>query len=248
MSILPAFLDTRVQLLFIKELLATARGRATLLQQLAEAEGGDGGELDVFEHILAVIDDAEVLKLVRVHKEDEERHEQLFFARMDAMGAAPVSLPKSAHLLRRLDAHTGFFSRPITDRKGVVEAYMLLLVIEERATRQFARWETAFRQQGDDVTADTIRDIAKDEERHLKYCEAITRRYSDDEATRQQRLTHYRALENQCFEEVQAVNLTFLVDNGFVGHTWWTKALWSALSGVAKKRMPELTGAQPLTA
>ena len=238
MSFLPTFLDDRMQRLFLGELLATARGRATLLKQLGEAEGGDGGELDIFEHLLDVIDDAEVKKLVRVHMEDEERHEALFFGRMDAMGAAPVTLPKHSHLLRRLDAHTGFFSRPITDRKGVVEAYMLLLVIEERATRQFGRWETAFRKQGDDVTADLIRDIGKDEERHLKYCEAITRRYSDDEATRQERLAHYRALEAKCFEEVQAVNLTFLVDNGFVGHTWWTRALWSTLSGVAKRRLP----------
>lgn len=247
MSFLPTFLDDRLQRLFLQELLATARGRATLLQQLAEAEGGDGGELDIFEHLLDVIDDDEVKKLVRVHKEDEERHEQLFFARRDAMGAAAVALPKSSHLLRRLDAHTGFFSRPITDRAGVVEAYLLLLVIEERATRQFGRWEAAFRRQGDDVTADTIRDIGKDEERHLKYCEAITRRYSDDEGTRQQRLAHYRALELTCFQEVQAANLSFLVDHGFVGHSWWTKVLWSTLSGVAKRRTP-LARAEALAA
>jgi hypothetical protein len=238
---IPTFIDDRLQRLFLDELLSTPRGQATLLKQLGEAEGGDGGELDIFEHILDVIDDAEVKKLVRVHKEDEERHEQLFFDRMRATGAEAMNLPKSSHLLRRLDAHTGFFSRPITDRAGVVEAYMLLLVIEERATRQFARWEAAFRRRGDHATADVIRDIGKDEERHLKYCEAITKRYSDDEATRQARLAHYRALEQQCFDEVQAVNLTTLVDNGFVGHSWWTKPLWSVLAGVAKRRMPEVT-------
>ena len=240
MSFLPAVLDDRLQRLFLGELLATARGRATLLQQLGEAEGGDGGELDVFNHLLDVIDDVEVKKLVRVHKEDEERHEQLFFARRDAMGALAVPVPKSAHLLRRLDAHTGFFSRPITDRSGVVEAYMLLLVIEERATRQFARWETAFRAQGDDVTADVIQAIGQDEQRHLKYCEAITKRYSDDEATRQQRLAHYRAIELTCFDEVQAINLVFLVERGFVGHTWWTRALWIMLAALAKRRMPAI--------
>lgn len=237
---IPTFLDDRLQRLFLSELLSTPRGRATLLKQLGEAEGGDGGELDIFEHILELIDDPEVNKLVRIHKEDEERHEQLFFARMRATGADPMPLPKASHLLRRLDAHTGFFSRPITDRAGVVEAYMLLLVIEERATRQFGRWEAAFRRQGDHTTADVIRDIGNDEERHLKYCEAITKRYSDDEGKRQERLAYYRALEHKCFDEVQAVNLTTLVDNGFVGHTWWTKILWGVLAGVAKRRMPQV--------
>lgn len=245
---IPTFLDDRLQRLFLGELLSTARGRATLLRQLAEAEGGDGGELDVFEHVLAVLDDAEVTKLVRVHKEDEERHERLFYERMHAMGAAPMPLPKSAHLLRRLDAHTGFFSRPITDREGVVEAYMLLLVIEERATRQFARWEAAFRKQGDDVTADIIRDIGKDEERHLKYCEAITKRYCADEEARQARLAHYRALEQKCFDEVQAVNLTTLVANGFVGHTWWTRGMWRLFAGLARRRVPAVVEAEALPA
>jgi hypothetical protein len=238
---IPTFIDDRLQRLFLDELLSTPRGQATLLKQLAEAEGGDGGELDIFEHILEVIDDGEVKKLVRVHKEDEERHEQLFFALMRRSGGEPMSLPKSAHLLRRLDAHTGFFSRSITDRSGVVAAYMLLLVIEERATRQFGRWEAAFRRRGDHEAADTIAAIGKDEERHLKYCEAITKRYSTSEDERQARLAHYRALESKCFDEVQALNLTTLVDNGFVGHTWWTKSLFTFLAGVAKRRMPEVT-------
>jgi rubrerythrin len=239
MSALPAFLDEPLQRLFLRELLATPRGQATLLRQLADAEGGDGGELDIFEHMLEVIDDDEVKKLVRVHKEDEERHERIFLARAARTGAQPIALPKSSQILRRLDHHVGFFSRPVTDRAGVVEAYLLLLVIEERAMKQFSKWREAFLAIGDEESAVVLEAVEKDEERHLRYCEAITRRYSDDEAERQRKIAHYRALEQRCFEEVQAVNVRAMVDGGLVGHRWWTRRLWRALSRAAQARIPD---------
>lgn len=238
MNALPTFLDERLQHLFLKEMLATPRGKATLLAQLADAEGGDGGELDIFAHILAVLDDAEIEKLVRVHKSDEERHEKLFMERAQAAGAERYKMPSSAHLLRRLDQHVGFFSKPVTDRKGVVDAYVLLLVIEERAVKQFNRYQEAFARAGDVETVAVIEQIAKDEERHLKYCHAITKRYSESEEARQTRIAEFRALEDKCFDEVQAMNLRLLVDNGFVGHTWWTKLLWGRLSALAEARLP----------
>lgn len=243
MRLLPAFVDDALQRLFLAELLSTARGRATVLQQLADAEGGDGGELDIFAHLLEVIDDDEVRKLVRVHQADEERHEALFLARTRAAGAEPLAMPKAAHLLRRLDAQVGFFSRPVTDRSGVVEAYLLLLVIEERAVRQFARQEAAFRAAGDEESAALLAAVSRDEERHLRYCEAISRRFSDDEEERRRRLARYRALEARCFDEVQAANLRILVEHGYVGHRPWTRLLWRALARAAEKRLPaELRG------
>jgi rubrerythrin len=235
---LPPFLDERLQRLFLSELLSTPRGKSTLLSQLADAEGGDGGELDIFGHILDQLDDEEVKKLVRVHKEDEERHERLYQERARATGVEPFKLPANAHLLRRLDNHVGFFSKPVTDRKGVADAYLLLLVIEERAVKQFDRYKQAFLAAGDADTAAVIDGIKADEGRHLRYCEAISKRYSENEDVRQQRLAELRALESKCFDEVQAINLRFLVDNGFVGHTFWTKALWSTLSKVAESRLP----------
>ena len=238
MNGLPTFLDESLQRLFLKEMLATPRGKATLLAQLADAEGGDGGELDIFEHILAVLDDDEVEKLVHVHKTDEERHEKLFHERARASGGDVMKMPSAAHLLRRLDRHVGFFSKPVTDRAGVVDAYVLLLVIEERAVRQFGKYRDAFSRAGDLATVAVIDQIAKDEERHLKYCHAITKRYSESEDARQKRIAEFRVLEERCFDEVQAMNLRLLVDNGFVGHTWWTKALWGRLSRMAEARLP----------
>jgi rubrerythrin len=243
MQKLPAFLDDMLVDSFLKDLLATPKGRATLLKQASDAEGGDGGELDIFEHMLEVIDDEEVRKLVRVHKADEERHERVFLERMKAAGAEPLPLPRASHLLRRLDEHVGFFTRPVRDRAGVVEAYLLLLVIEERAMKQFHRWERAFLRAGDAETAAVLRDVRRDEERHLRYCEAITRRYSDDEARRQARLDELRALEAKCFDEVQAINLRVLVDNGLVGRGW-RGALWRFLSRAADERIPEAVRAE----
>ncbi|HEY4220946.1 MAG TPA: ferritin-like domain-containing protein [Myxococcota bacterium] len=238
MNGLPTFLDESLQRLFLKELLSTPRGKATLLRQLGDAEGGDGGELDIFTHVLAVLDDPEVKKLVQVHKTDEERHERLFHERAAAAGATPKKLPPDAHLLRRLDHHVGFFSKPVTDRAGVVDAYLLLLVIEERAISTFDRYMDAFKNAGDLETVAVLQQIKADEARHLKYCEAISKRYSDDEAVRQEKLAKYRALEAQCFDEVQAINLRVLVDSGFVGHSWWTRMLWSTLSKAAEDRLP----------
>src|SRR3954471_16178283 len=97
---LPPFLDERLQRLFLSELLSTPKGKATLLSQLGDAEGGDGGELDIFGHILAVLAYGEVKKLVRVHKTDEERHERSYHERAKATGAQPMKLPADAHLLR----------------------------------------------------------------------------------------------------------------------------------------------------
>jgi rubrerythrin len=208
-----------------------------VLSSLASAEGGDGGELDIFDHMLQVLDDEEVKKVVRRHKDDEMRHEQLFLARMAATGVAPLPVPKSAQLLRRIDDKLGFFSRAITDRSGVVDAYLLLLVIEERALLQFGRQRRAFAAVGDRETAAVIDEVMKDEERHLRTCEAVSRRYLPDEAARQQRLTQLRALEAQSFEEVQQMMLQLFVDAGLVpGGAWGV--VWRTLARVARRSAP----------
>lgn len=236
---LPTFLDDALNHRFLTQLLSTPGGRASLLAQLAEAEGGDGGELDIFEHILDVIDDDEVKKLVRVHKEDEERHERLFADASRAQEGRVIVMAKEAQLLRRLDAHTGFFTRPIVDRGGVVEAYLLLLVIEERAIKQFGKMRRAFVDVGHFEIATLLDVVAKDEERHLRYCEAISKRYAASEPERQRRLAELRALEERCFEEVQALNLQTYVESGLMDRGAW-RFLWRGLAGVTKDRVAPL--------
>lgn len=220
MSALPAPIAAVVEKQFLKQLVSTPQGRATILAQVARSEGTDG-EHGVFEHILAVLDDEEVRKLVRVHQADEARHEQMFLARMRAQGAAPLVTPPSTDLLSRIDRHTGFHTRPVTDRHGVVQSYLMLQVIEERALRQFARMKQAFKDVGDNETYDTFCEVEKDEERHLKYCVAITKKFSLSETAREAGLHMMRTLEAEAFEETQRMNFHLFVEAGFVDGAFW---------------------------
>ncbi|MDP2340957.1 MAG: hypothetical protein Q8O67_08370 [Deltaproteobacteria bacterium] len=236
-SLLPAPLAAFVEKQFLKQLVSTPRGRATLLSQVARSEGTDG-ETGVFEHILRSIDDDEVLKLVRVHQADEAGHEQLFLARAAAQGAAPLVTPKSTDLLARLDKHTGFHSRPVKDRHGVFQAYLLLQVLEERALRQFDRMMEAFAAVDDDDTVKVFAEVKADEARHLLYCHAITKRYAPSEAARREGLEMMRRLEAEAFEETQRANF-----HVFVAEKLVDGPLWRFLLGKVEQRFgtPDLS-------
>lgn len=230
---LPAFVDDALHRAFLGTLLRNPVGKATVLRSLADEEGGNGGELDIFAHMLDVIEDDEVKKLVRLHKSDEERHEQLFLAAVRATGAEPLPIPNDARLLYRLDAHLGFFTRPIVDRAGVADAYLLLHVIEERALRQFARDRLAFADVGDAATVRVLDEVSADEERHLRYCEAIARKMLPDDDARGRRLAALRALEAKCFAEVQTLMFARFVDAGLVDGV-----LWRGLAALARRDAP----------
>lgn len=220
MSALPAPIAALVEKKFLGQLVSTPRGRATILSQVARSEGTDG-EHGVFEHILACLDDEEVTKLVRVHQADEARHEQLFLRRMEAQGAAPLVTPPATDLLARLDTHTGFHSRPVKDRDGVYQAYLMLQVIEERALRQFDRMKKAFADAGDHETVAVFTEVAADEARHLLYCQAITKRYALSEPARREGLEMMRRLEACAFEETQRANFHIFVSEGLVDGPVW---------------------------
>lgn len=243
------FLDDRLNRLFLAQLLRAPRGRATVLRSLADEEGGNGGELDIFGHMLAAIDDPELKKLVRVHQADEERHERLFADAAARDGAAPLPIPDDARLLFKLDAHLGFFTKPIVDHAGVVDAYLLLQVIEERALKQFARQRRSFVDVGDLQTATIIDEVARDEERHLKYCDAISRRFATDDAARVRRLAELRALEERCFQEVQRRMLVLFVDAGLMDGGPLSP-MWRGLAAFARRQEPDVSPprAAPLAA
>ena len=219
-SALPAPVAALIEKQFLKQLVSTPRGRATLLAQVARSEGTDG-EHGVFEHMLAVLDDDDVKKMVRVHQADEARHEQLFLARMQAQGAPPLLTPPTTDLLSRIDRHTGFHSRPVVDRHGVLQSYLMLQVIEERALRQFGRMQAAFAAVGDVDSVATFVEVARDEERHLKYCVAITKKYALSEEARVAGLQMMRSLEAQAFQETQRMNFHLFVEDGLVDGAFW---------------------------
>ncbi len=231
---LPAPVAAVVEKQFLSQLVSTPRGRATILSQVARSEGTDG-EHGVFEHILSCLDDDEVTRLVRVHQADEARHEQMFLRRMEAQGVAPLVTPQETDLLARLDEHTGFHSRPVRDRQGVYQAYLLLQVIEERALNQFARMQRAFAAAGDHETVAVFQEVSVDEERHVKYCQAITKRYALSEPARLEGLEMMRRLEAVAFEETQRANFHIFVGEGLVDGPFWGP-VWRFLLGRVESR------------
>ncbi len=232
-------LRDRLSLRFVERVIASPEGRTHLLNQCADAEGN--GENGFFEHILAHVDDPALARMITKHRDDELRHEQLFLAARDKTGVAPTAVPSELKLNDRLDRATGhFFAQPIRDRRGVMQAYLMLQVIEERAVTQFALFERAFRAV-DGETADVIAGIARDEDRHLKYCHAIARRYAPDERTQTETLDELRRIEARCFAENSRANMEYLFDHGFVAVGPVEKFFWKAVNGLSARSEPPLT-------
>jgi rubrerythrin len=232
-------LRERLTVRFTDRVITSPEGRAHLLNQCADAEGN--GENGFFDHMLAHVDDPALHKLIAKHREDELRHEQLFLAARDRTGIDPGPVPAELKLIDRLDrAVGGFFAQPIRDRRDLMQAYLMLQVIEERALTQFALFELAFAGV-DPKTAEVIGEIAADEERHLKYCHAIARRYAPDERTHDDTLAELRQLEARAFAENGRANMQYLFDRGFVAVNPVEKWFWKAVNGLSARSAPPLT-------
>jgi rubrerythrin len=223
-------LRDRLGLRFVRRLVSTAKGRAHLLNQLADAESN--GEADLFERALAHVDDAALRKLIEKHQADEIRHARLFSERRDATGVPTRAVPLHLRLIDRLNAAAdGVLDEPIVDRLGVMKAYLMLQVLEERAMRQFPVFEAAFREI-DTTTADILVEIMHDEERHLKYCQAIAKRYAPDQATLDDTLANFRAIEAQAFAENSRANLDWVYRRGIFQASAVEKAVWWLLTAI----------------
>lgn len=223
-------IQERLRLRFLRTLVATKEGRAHLLHQIADAEGTDEGK--VFEHLLAKVDDPKLKQLIEKHKSDELRHEALFRACAERTGATVPPAPSELHMLERLDAALDhFFTRPIEGDRGVMEAYLILQVIEERAMSQFALFEAVFREV-DPETADVFAEVGRDEARHLKYCLAISRRYAPDEETRLETLAKFREVEARAFADNGRANFRYVTERGYFQAGWVEMLMWRALTAM----------------
>ena len=114
----------------------------------------------------------------------------------------------------------------------MMRAYLLLQVLEERATTQFPLLEAAFRKV-DSATADVVSSIFKDEERHLKYCEAIARKYAPDEATHAAELAHMRDVEARAFAAHGRANMAHVLERGYLGPGAAKRIFWSCMGALA---------------
>jgi hypothetical protein len=182
---------------FFDRLAASARGRAFIFKFLVGAEEGD--EAGVFDHLLARVDDPELKKIVRIHRDDETRHAEVFRECMARQGVDAASLPEPIPVVPIIDRRVGGLGeRFVADRAGVMEAYVLLQVIEERGAAQYPRFARAMADR-DPRSAEVIMKVVRDEERHIKYAKAVSRRYAPDEATLARTLARYRVAEAAAF-------------------------------------------------
>lgn len=219
---------------FLSRLLANPRGRAFLLAQASDAEASDEGR--IFEELLRRVDDPELQKLVRIHQADEERHAELFAEAAKRVGVTPPPLPAHLKLLNRLDtAMGGFFAAFEAGERGVMDVYLLLQVIEERAITQFRLIEPIMRKV-DPAAADLLLQIARDEDRHLKYCRAISRRYAPDEATLARTLAELRDIEARAFGAHARANMRYCMDHELVSVGPIVKAMLRQLLGIGDRK------------
>ena len=230
-------LDARLQLAFTQRLVSTPEGRAHVLAAVAEAESS--GEAQIFDRALAHVDDPELQTLIKKHRADELRHEQLFRERLAKTGLNP-RVPPELRIIDRLNAAVGgLLDQPITDARGVMRAYLLLQVIEERATLQFPVMAEALRPV-DPGSATTFEAVLADEKRHLKYCQAIARRYAPGEAERAATLAEYRQIEARAFKDNQLATGAHVIASGLMGHGPASVA-WRFLLSLSSLRGPQPT-------
>jgi hypothetical protein len=124
----------------------------------------------------------------------------------------------------------------IVEGRDVMETYALLLAIERRGVDRFPDIEAEFRRIGDDATADVDR-VTEDERRHVKYCEAIGRRYAGDDAKWQATVAKYRDVEARAFRHVARATLAYGMHTGLA---------WPCMVGQAGRATMRLMARNPL--
>jgi rubrerythrin len=205
---------------FLKDLFSTARGRAYVLSQAAEAESGGEGRL--FDVLLEHVHDPELERMVKKHSDDETRHAALYRECADRQGATLPPIPPELRIIDQIDRHIGlarkgasFFESTVHDDRYVMEAYLFLQVLEERAVQQFTVLGEALRPY-DPASAKVVVEIEADERRHLRYCHAISKRYAPSPEVLTETLTLFRLAEAQAYQEHTRLSLQFILEHGFV--------------------------------
>ena len=225
-------LTDTLTLMFMKQLMRSPRGRSHFLGQVADAENNDEGK--IFEALKErAKDDPELHRLVVRHAADEERHAELLNARQQATGLPRSTVPESLKILHRLDeALGGFFAAPLQTDEDVMRMYLLLQVIEERAVTQFPIFKAGL-EEVDPESARVFGEIEADEERHLKYCQAIARRYAPSEQVHEETLQHFRRVEAKVFAQNSHRNLQYAMANGLIELSWPMRLFWKAISAAS---------------
>lgn len=219
----------RLNLAYLNKLAATPAGRAHVLSQAADSESS--GEARIFGEVLARAADPELERLILRHRDDELRHERLFRARHAANAPDPRAPPDGLRFVEQLNrALGGILDRPITGARGVLDAYCLLQVLEERAVESFGLFIEAFR--GPDPESSAVfAQVLEDERRHLKYCVAVAKRYAASEEERLSVLARMREVEGRVFQQNQLANMEHTLSSGYLG---WQTPFWRCVQWLSR--------------
>ncbi len=207
-------IETRLVHHFKGQLLSTPKGRAHVLNQIADAE--DNGEAAVFDELLKYENDPKLKTMIRRHRDDEIRHGELFRECVKRQGVEPPPLREDLKLLSVMQDELGaFFDKKLETDHDVMMAFLILQALEERALEQFAQDIPVF-DEVDPESAQIFRQVAKDEERHLLYCQALSKRYAPDDQTRDRELKRVRRIEAQSFRIIRQRQLNYIRELGLL--------------------------------
>ena len=198
-------------------LIGSPRGRAFHLSWMAHAEEADEG---VFDRLLASVDVPELNRMVAIHARDEQRHAALLRQCAARAGVVPEPVPPELHYIEQLRRLSGGGDLEAVFANGhwsIMQIFAMLQVVEERGVRQFPMVAAALRPV-DPESADVITAIIRDEERHVGYARAISRRYAPDPASLEQVLALCRDVEARAFVENERAYLRFAEEHDLLVH------------------------------
>jgi len=179
------------------KILETALGRGHFLNIAAQAEASDATFFD------ALVDLVELkhLRLIERHRADEERHASILRECVLANGVEPYPVPAHLQYFETLVDSTHGFMRDLSNTEnGIMKAYALLQVAEERAKEQYEYIEPLIRPH-DSMAADALVIIARDEAKHIKYCQVLSNYYAPDPKTLSAFTNYYRWIEDGVFRD-----------------------------------------------
>jgi rubrerythrin len=206
-------MDHTTRAAYRTQLLATEAGRQHLLSISVDAEEGDEG--GIFDQLADAVDDPDLRRIVERHRDDEVRHAGLFRSCLARLGLEKQETPDDLRIIRRIAGTTGGLAGGVRTADDIVAVYAMLLAIEERGVEQFPLIADAFRPH-DEETAEVYLRVARDERRHVRYCERIGQHYAGDAARWQEMLGITRALEAEAFAAVGAADVAYCTERGWI--------------------------------
>lgn len=219
---------------FRRQALSKTEGLVHLFSQMADAEGGNSGELCLFDKIEDYVQDPAIKNIIRVHKADEERHEQMFLDYIKILGEEPQPLTDEMRLLKMLDRELNILEKPVTSDEDVINIMTLLLVIEERAILEFEGMQKTFKH---DHAINAMLNVAiKDEEKHLKFCRKVIDHFKADQEKVEMKYREYKELEDLAYRKLSLNLMSYYLDNQFI-ESEFSRKFWRFMGGIAQSEI-----------